>query len=901
MTEDNTVRDLNSGAPYRKTALKYYRKGWLPLPLPHKEKFPPPTGWTGHTSKPVDQETIDAWRDDPSRRKANVGLMMPEAVEKDGKRWIVIAIDVDDYEDGTDKKRKRGGEQFAELLNRYGPLPDTWTSSPRGDGVSGQRFFLAPEGFTWRGKADKDIDIIQPHHRFSAVWPSYHPKGGQYQWFEPGVRPQGLPTADAPYVGTVTKVNGSPGTRKMVFTPGEADPIPFVEDLPYLPDQWVEYLTNRFMPFTPGKIDMDSSSTEIEEWAKSKFAKGNACKDMKAKVQLWKDRIKEDPSSHDKILGAHHQFMVMGIKEGHPGAAWAIRTLTNYWVRNVAKRGKRAGLQEAKSEAWRSTTMGYRKLKAEVEEWQQQGIQFQSKCTCYEEKEMGGDNGPVPPGLKGAKDPGEYEQNDDGNGDHLMDLYIQNGEHNLIWIPGLGQWVFWNGTRWARDDDGLARRCFRRVKERQFNFGDTLLNAYLELRAIDPDGQPTKDAGKKWRDWMAFARSSGNNRTANAALEAATNNIGATVQEDRLDGDIHLLGFDNGILEMGPDGATFRAANRSDFVTLSTNVEFVPLETQVRSGGEPARGVRMWQSYLERFIPDEDLRRFVQKVFGYCLLGRNTERLGIFLQGDTSTGKSTILEAIMAALGDYASPVEMEIFKDRALNPGLAQALPRRIITTTEAGAANNMHADTFKRMTGNDMLTAELKGVNTIIRRVPAFVPVIATNSSPNIEGADEALGRRLLVIPFDQKVTRDDVDPSASGNLRETAKQAVAAWMVDGYQMYAREGLKQSEWPIAVTGRTAEFVHGLNDIGEFVADHVELALGENVSSREVYDRYVQWATVDQNIEKPYAMRGFTNRMKEQGYAPKVVKAGKTTVRAYPDIKLKESTQTSINIRRKK
>lgn len=923
--ENNTVRDMNSSRPFNKTARDYYRKGWLPMPLPAKLKFPPPTGFTGHNPKEIDEEQLDEWIDDEQHAKANIGLRMNE-FDLGGESLMVVGIDIDDYSDGDDGKHKLGWSQYEDLVKRNGPLPPTWTSSSREDGKSGIRFFLAPVGLSWAGKASKDIDVIQTTHRYAVVYPSWHPKGGQYRWSLPGELPGAALPGPAPYLVRTKRVKTATGAieRRIVFDAPEgvahdafggpddeiegpvydkdlaaagkiigSSLIPNVADLPLLPEAWVEYLTRGRIPYTTAKIDMDSSADEVMLWAKRSYRKGKACKTTLHRYNHWIKQIEDDPSSHDKILGGHWQLMRMGLLEGHPGVRLKIQRLEKIWINNAVKRGKR-GPEEAAAEIFRSTTMGLRKIKAEIEDAAARGIVLNGqklKCTCYEEKPLADDaDGPVPTGK--ARDPIDYEWNDDGNGEHMLDLYGDS----LAYVPALDQWIHWNGERWARDTDGLARRCFRTVKVRQQNQVDQLYNAYLDAianaggDAKDPDA---KLAGDKWKGWRDWAKQSGNNNRASGALEAATSFEGVSIGEETLDGNIHLLGFENGVMVLDDKGAHFRQATRDDLVTLSCGVDYMELSDQARAGDDLARGVRLWSDYLELFLPSGELRRFVQKVFGYCLLGRNTERLGVFLYGDTSTGKSTILNAVMAALGDYAAPVEMSIFKHKDLNPQLAQALPKRIVTTTEAGGGDALSAEIFKRITGNDPLTAELKGVNTIIRRVPSFTPVIATNAPPNIKGADKALSRRLLIIPFDTQVPKEKDQKQGSSELAEMGQMAVLAWMVEGWRMYAQEGLDREEWPNVVEETTTDFAHGLNDLGEFLADNVEVTdkAADIVAVREVYDAYVNWATVEQRIREQdqYTLAIFGKLMKEQGFSNKNKRINNRQAKVYLGIKLAE------------
>lgn len=951
----DNVRNMISVKPFRLTALEYHRRGWIPFPLPPRDKYPPPEGTTGKKN-PVPEDRLEAvttYLADGFQARVdgrsqhfeadvcNIGLRMDHNV---------IGIDVDHYE------AKHGADELAVLEKKLGKLPVTWTSSARTDGHSGIRFFRIPKkylpgsklggahGLSFSGKAANAIDVVQYSHRYTAAPPSYHPDvQAEYRWFAPGEPLDQIPSGyrveiravnvSRSVVGTAIGVVDQGGARSTHMAPfvkfvekKTTLKIPYVDELPDLPDAWIQFLSRGYVRDDLKARDITSSERELLSWAAKNFPGGKSaqpCKTVRKATETHKERMKTGESSHDKIVEMHWNIYNYAL-EGHRGSLLSSARLEKLWTRTVLKgntvHGQKRHLTEASGEVFRSRVEALRKIKGMADEvFEDGGNPFKTGCTCFDEdaadkaaEEAGVSAGPKPTGK--ALDPGEYERNDDGNANHLMDLY---GE-DLKFVPGFGKWIFWNGERWLQDEDGLARRCYRRVKDRQDAYALQLLNIARERLAAaggdssDPEFKEAKGKAESWRKW---AESSGNNVRANGAVEAARSNFGVTVQAEALDANVRLLAVDNGIVELLETGIKFRPATREDYVVTNTGVPFIPLRDQFQRGGDMRKGVELWNDYLKLFLPDPDIRFFFQKAMGYCLFGRNIERLGIFLHGPTSTGKSTALSAIMSAMGEYASPVEMSIFKDKDLNPGLAQAMPRRIITTTEAGAQNFLHADTFKRMTGGDAMSAELKGVNTIIRRVPAFVPVIATNSPPTIRGADKALEKRLLIIPFDTQITEEKDQKQASQNLHDSASTAVLGWLVEGWVAYAKEGLPISSWPKQVQERTKEFSHSLNDIGEFLQDCIEFpnhtitgTKGEaewRVPLTQMYDAFYHWATIVQRIPERdiYTLTGFGKRLVEQGIEKKTVfmgvaeDTGKTrTAKAWVGVKLKESTENVVN-----
>lgn len=860
MSESKPIRNIESAQPFASRIVKAYRnRGWIgTLPLPPGCKASPPTGYTGREAPfPTDDELFDWIADGSLGPKSNIGVRLGNPIEIDIEGegvqiFEVLGLDIDDYNDAG--KDKNGGQQLATLERKLGPLPPTWRSSSRSDGVSGIRFYLVPAGYAFSGKADKHIDIIQKVHRYAVVYPSWHPNGEQYVFTDP----------DGNLVARMAEV-------------------PNVADLPFLPDRWFDFLTRGGIRDEGRPLDMDSTVEQLRDWAKKTFPKvpddgsrdefDGMCLQMRKNVDIWKEAISEDPSSHDKIVSAHWNLYRAAV-EGHSGWAQAIRQVEDVWLQDVGDRGKR-GIGDAKAEIFRSKTTALRKIKAEWDKATADGIQMVSYgCTCFDdspEEEASGakwydgssepdaheaeneaveavepssrDDVPRVPDVEKSgspEAPDKYERNDDGNAGHLMDLY----GGNLLWVPGLGQWISWNGSRWVGDNLSVGRHAFRSVKLRQLRYAQQLCNQRDQLLASlgkdDPEYIRVRDLAKIWLEW---SRASGENKRANGALEASQSLPGCYIAAEELDANPRLLGVRNGVLELEDTGITLRNMRKEDHVTKSTAAKYV--EYDQLSG----KGKELWEGYLAKFLPESDLRRFFQKICGYALLGDNRERLVVFLLGRTSTGKSTILNAILRALGsDYAHSVNMSIFRESKLNPELAQALPARIITSSEVSDKITLHADVLKRSCGNDPMAAELKNVNVIVERIPAFLPIIATNNPPSIPGADEALRRRLCVVPFDVYVAESDENKSLAAELAEKSGDAVLSWMAEGWNIYAREGIGKSNWPAPVKNAIGQFFSKLSHVGRFVSDCVEFQAKDtdgkkwNLPSSDLYSAYQIW-----------------------------------------------------------
>ena len=167
-------------------ALAYLDAGWPVFPLPLGAKHPPPEGRTGAAGADMPRIEVELFAWPPS----NIGVRVPPDV---------IGLDVDAYRGGLDTLRA--------LIEQHGRLPPTFISHSGRDDGSGIRFYRVPWGMRFVANLP-GIEVIQRHHRYAVVWPSVHPDGREYGWWDV--------QAEAP-----------------------AEGVPAVEELPELPWSWI--------------------------------------------------------------------------------------------------------------------------------------------------------------------------------------------------------------------------------------------------------------------------------------------------------------------------------------------------------------------------------------------------------------------------------------------------------------------------------------------------------------------------------------------------------------------------------------------------------------------------------------------------------------------------------------
>lgn len=270
------MTNLTGPAVYATAFDAYWEAGWRGiLPLPPKQKKPVPRGTTGRDAQDPSYSDVYDWAE--TFPDGNIALRLPPNV---------IGIDVDHY-DGKD-----GGGTLDGLVAKYGPLPPTWTTGSRADGVSGIRLYRVPVGLRWPGDLGGGIEVIQARHRYAIVWPSIHPKGGTYTWSHPGE------------LAHVIK-----------------DYVPKVMDLPELPQAWVDGLTGGLAEQHIQSADLDLA--EAAKWINAHGA-GAECRLTESAAAGYIQELATGSRSRHEVIKDATMRLCHLAAEGHRGSRAAV-------------------------------------------------------------------------------------------------------------------------------------------------------------------------------------------------------------------------------------------------------------------------------------------------------------------------------------------------------------------------------------------------------------------------------------------------------------------------------------------------------------------------------------------------------------------------------------------------
>lgn len=278
---------------------------------------------------------------------------------------------------------------------------------------------------------------------------------------------------------------------------------------------------------------------------------------------------------------------------------------------------------------------------------------------------------------------------------------------------------------------------------------------------------------------------------------------------------------------------------------------------------EPAAVALKWIAFVERYLPVPPVRRFVQVYSGLGLLGLTIQKF-VFHYGEGANGKSVFMQTlanVFGLLGSTLSPDAITGTNQRQGNqasPELARLYGKRFVRVSELPEGVALQEELIKRLSGGEEI-----GVRNLFQGMFDFKALfkahMSGNGYPKIEGNNHGMWRRMAVvlwpvtIPEAEQRNFDDVvdefRPEYSGILN---------WLIEGALIYLREGLVVPE---EVRAATQEYRDEMDPIGQFIAECVEVAEGEQVTAREMYDAYVSWALT--NAVKPIFETRFGKLMK--------------------------------------
>lgn len=280
-------------------------------------------------------------------------------------------------------------------------------------------------------------------------------------------------------------------------------------------------------------------------------------------------------------------------------------------------------------------------------------------------------------------------------------------------------------------------------------------------------------------------------------------------------------------LRKGMVGA--REHSPDDFITKITSV----------SPGQ--KGMEIWLDSLNLiFQNNQELIDYVQMICGLAAIGKVYVEALIIAYGDGRNGKSTFWNAVSRVLGLYSGNISADTLTvgcRRNIKPEMAEVKGKRLLIAAEMQEGARLNDSTVKQLCSTDDIFAEKKYKDPFSFK-PCHTLVLYTNHLPRVSASDDGIWRRLIVIPFNAKITGKSDIKNYSEYLYDNAGEAILAWVIEGSKKVIELNY-QIPVPACVQEAINEYRSQNDWFGHFLADKCEVDDSYRESSSALYQAY--------------------------------------------------------------
>lgn len=424
---------------------------------------------------------------------------------------------------------------------------------------------------------------------------------------------------------------------------------------------------------------------------------------------------------------------------------------------------------------------------------------------------------------------------EDGTDDGLAQRFVRTNLDKILFVGEWGKWLTYDGTRWQIDTSNGVTNLARELTRQ-------LLEEAAKLVGSDPD---------KSKTLASTAHRARSASRIKSIIQLAKSDPRIQVPSKGLDVAGHLLNCPNGTLDLR--NGELKEHSPEHRLTKLAGAEY-----------DAGASCPRWQRFLEKVQPDAERRDYLQRAVGYSLSANTGEECIFINVGGGRNGKTTFIEVLRAAIGDYglALPPEtiLKTHGDRIPND-IAQLPGRRFATISETAEGSRLDEEKIKRLSSGDTTSARFMRGEFF-----EFVPVakfwMSTNHEPGVRGNDDAIWRRIRLIPWDVQIDEKEVDRSLRRTLIEKELPGILAWAAEGYVRWTHRGLAE---PQEIKGATARYRRGQDVIQLFLDECCERVKGGRIEVPKLRERLKTWCE-ENGYPEPKAQK-LGRRLSDLGY----------------------------------
>lgn len=334
-------------------------------------------------------------------------------------------------------------------------------------------------------------------------------------------------------------------------------------------------------------------------------------------------------------------------------------------------------------------------------------------------------------------------------------------------------WYMFENHRWVEDKSmSIRNKISEEVFRLYFDMANKINNDIQETEDSDNHDFLVKKLQKISTTCQKLKKTGDKNNIFREAMEIFYN--GKFTK--KVDTNKYLLCFNNGVIDIKTK--TFRDGMPEDYITKTTGNdyfkdigEYIEVSKKImeeRSTGLPGLYPEDMKhdvidiiieiyTYMNQLYPIPNLNEYMWCHLASCLIGENINQTCSFYIGSGSNGKSSIVELMSYAFGDYKGVLPISIVTEKRAGIGgttseLIALKGVRYAVMQESSKGMRINEGVLKELTGGDAIVGRqlFKESETF---TPQFSLVVCTNNLPEVDANDDGTWRRVKSIPHHAK----------------------------------------------------------------------------------------------------------------------------------------------------
>jgi len=405
---------------------------------------------------------------------------------------------------------------------------------------------------------------------------------------------------------------------------------------------------------------------------------------------------------------------------------------------------------------------------------------------------------------------------------------VKQHRQNFRYMPERGKFLFWDKTRWRFDDRGripyeVGRLCSEASAEALMKMED-----------------------KRSAERTATRLAGG--RTVREVIGLLKHHQELILPAAMTDKDSWRLNTPTGTVDLKT--GKLNKHDPEDLICKSTSV------------GPEKMECNNWMRFLKQAtLDDGELIAYLQRLCGYALTGSTSEQMLAFVWGPGGNGKSVFLNTVTKILGEYATTAGSEVFMSSQMErhpTELAELQGARLVVASEIDESSRWNESRVKSLTGGDPISARFMRQD-FFTFTPQFTLVIFGNHKPQLRNIDDAIRRRMHLVPFTHKP--EVVDTGLEDRLKEEWP-GILSWMIEGCLEWQRQGMHP---PPVVLDATKEYFQQEDKIGNWIDECCVENPEEFTTTALLFSSWSRWC--QNNNEHTGTKNRFSKRLVERGF----------------------------------